>query len=124
MCSNTRPRRKGFLLCTTVAALLTAGAGYLLMHRLQTESIQSIEQTMATWRLTLTLLRWGVIATAAFSWSYVVQRLSASGKLSSVQAEYLTELRWRAATWLILLELVLGQGMVVKFLDLIAETYG
>ncbi|WP_116365621.1 hypothetical protein [Parahaliea mediterranea] len=107
-----------------MAALLTAGAGYLLMHRLQTESIQSIEQTMATWRLTLTLLRWGVIATAAFSWSYVVQRLSASGKLSSVQAEYLTELRWRAATWLILLELVLGQGMVVKFLDLIAETYG
>tara|TARA_R110002049_G_scaffold309189_1_gene518289 strand:+ start:9430 stop:9753 length:324 start_codon:yes stop_codon:yes gene_type:complete len=107
-----------------VAALLTAGAGYLLMHRLQTESIQSIQQTMNTWRLTLTLLRWGVIAVVAFSWRHVVQRLSASGKLSSVQAEYLTGLRWRAATWLILLELVLGQGMVVKFLDLIAETNG
>ena len=124
MCSNTRPRRKGFLLCTTVAALLTAGAGYLLMHRLQTESIQSIQQTMNTWRVALTLLRWGVIAVVAFSWSYIVQCFSASGKLSSVHAEYLAGLRWRVVTWLILLELVLGQGMVVKFLDLIAETNG
>ncbi|TGD72164.1 hypothetical protein E4634_15975 [Mangrovimicrobium sediminis] len=105
-----------------MAALLTAGAGYLLMHRLQTESIQSIQQTMDTWRVALTLLRWGVIAVVAFSWSHVVQRLSASGKLSSVQAEYLTGLRWRAVTWLIILELVLGQGMVVKFFDIIAGT--
>lgn len=124
MCSNTRSRRRGFLLCTTVAALLTVGAGYLLMYRLQTESIQSIQQTTNTWRQTLTLLRWGVIAMVAFSWSHVVQRFSASGRLSSVQAEYLAGLRWRAVTWLILLELVLGQGIVVKFLDLIAGTIG
>ncbi len=124
MCSNIRTRRKGFLLCTTVAALLTAGVGYVLMHRLQTESIESIQQTMNTWRVALTLMRWGVIAIVVFSWRHVVQHFSASGKLSSVQAEYLAGLRWRAVTWLILLELVLGQGMVVKFLDLLAGTIG
>ena len=124
MCSNIRARSKGFLLCTAAAALLTAGVGYLLMVRLQTDSVQSIQQNLDSWRITLTLCRWTVIALVAFSWHYAVLRFAAASKLSAVQAEHLHGMRWRAFTWLILLELVLGQGMVVKFLDLITGTNG
>ena len=124
MCSNIRARSKGFLLCTAAAALLTAGVGYLLMVRLQTDSVHSIQQSLDSWRITLTLCRWTVIALVAFSWHYAVQRFTAAGKISSDQAEHLHGMRWRAVTWLILLELVLGQGMVVKFLDLITGTNG
>ena len=122
MCSNIRARSKGFLLCTAAAALLTAGVGYLLMVRLQTDSVHSIQQSLDSWRITLTLCRWTAIAPVAFSWHYAVQRFTAAGKISSDQAEHLHGMRWRAVTWLILLELVLGQGMVVKFLELITGT--
>ena len=122
MCSNIRARSKGFLLCTAAAALLTAGVGYLLMVWLQTDSVQSIQNHLDSWRITLTLCRWTVIALVAFSWHYAVLRFAAASKLSAVQAEHLHGMRWRAVTWLILLELVLGQGMVVKFLALITGT--
>ncbi len=117
MFSNVRSRYKGFLLCTAVAVVLTAGVGYLLMYRLQTDSVQFIQQNLDSWRITLMLCRWTVIALVAFSWHYAVRRFSAVGKMSSIQAENLHGMRWRAVTWLILLELVLGQGMVVKFLE-------
>ena len=122
MYSSIRARRKGFLLCTAAAVLLTAGVGYLLMVRLQTDSVHSIQQSLDSWRITLTLCRWTAIAPVAFSWHYAVQRFTAAGKISSDQAEHLHGMRWRAVTWLILLELVLGQGMVVKFLELITGT--
>lgn len=124
MYSNIRARRKGFLLCTAAAVLLTAGVGYLLMVRLQTDSVQSIQQSFDSWRITLTLCRWTVIALVAFGWHYAVQRFTVASKMSSVQAEHLHRMRWRAVTWLLMLELVLGQGMVVKFLDLITGANG
>lgn len=124
MYSSIRARRKGFLLCTTVAGLLTAGVGYLLMYRLQTDSVQSIQQNLDSWRITLTLCRWAVIALVAFSWHYAIQRFTVASKMSSVQVEHLHGMRWRAVTWLILLELVLGQGMVVKFLELLTGANG
>lgn len=124
MYSSVRARRKGFLLCTAVAVLLTAGVGYLLMVRLQTDSVQSIQQNLDSWRITLTRCRWTVIALVAFGWNYAVQRFTAASKISTLQAEHLHGMRWRAVTWLILLELVLGQGMVVKFLALLTGTNG
>lgn len=124
MYSSIRARRRGFLLCTTVAVLLTAGVGYLLMVRLQTDSVQSIQQNLDSWRITLMLCRWTVIALVAFSWHCAVQRFTAASKMSAVQVEHLHGMRWRAVTWLILLELVLGQGMVEKFLALLTGTNG
>ena len=77
MFNSIRARRKGFLFFTTAAVLLTVLFGYLLMHRLLVESVQSIQH--------------------------------------SIDA-------WRPVTWLVLLELALGQGMIVKFVGLTAET--
>lgn len=124
MFSNVRSRYKGFLLCTAVAVVLTARVGYLLMYRLQTDSVQSIQQSFDSWRITLTLCRWTVIALVAFGWHNAIRRFTAVGKMSSVQAEHLHGMWWRAVTWLILLELVLGQGMVVKFLEHLTGTNG
>jgi hypothetical protein len=118
--NNSGAKRKGFLIATLVAALLTALVGYWLMHRLQTDSVQSIQQRIDTWRLTLTLCRWAAIALVAFGWNAVVEHLAKTGKINSDQAEQLHRHRWRAVTWLVILELVLGQGLVVKFLGLSA----
>ena len=121
MFNNSRAKRKGFLMATLVAALLTALVGYSLMHRLQTtDSVQSIQQSIDTWRLTLTLCRWAVIAVVAFGWNVGVEHLAKTGKIHSAQAEQLCRYRWRAVTWLAILELVLGQGLVVKFLGITA----
>ena len=121
MSNNIRSRRKSFLLFTTMAVLLTALVGYLLMHRLQSDSVHSVQQSIDTWRTTLTAMRWTVIAVIAFGWNHLVAWLADAKILSQAKANRLTGLRWRAVTWLVLLELVLGQGVLVNAIGLMVR---
>ena len=120
MFNNSGAKRKGFLIATLLAVLLTALVGYWLMHRLQADSVQSLQQSIDTWRLTLTLCRWTVIALVAFGWKVGVEHFAKTGKINSAQADQLHRYRWRTVTWLVVLELVLGQGLVVKFFGITA----
>ena len=118
MFNNLRAKRKGFLLLTTLAALLTGLVGFLLMHRLQTESVQSVQHSLDVWRMTLMLIRWTAITLVALSWNYLIARLVSIGVISHDRVASLIEMRWRAVTWLVVLELVLGQGVLVKAVSL------
>ena len=111
-------KRKGFLLLTTLAALLTGLIGYLLMHQLQTESVQSVQHSLDVWRMTLMLIRWTAITLVALSWNYLIARLVSIGVISHDRVASLIEMRWRAVTWLVVLELVLGQGVLIKAVSL------
>jgi len=116
--SNFRAKRKSFLLLTTLAALLTGLVGFLLMHRLQTESVQTVHHSLDVWRMTLMLIRWTAITLVALSWNYLIARLVSIGVISHDRVASLIEMRWRAVTWLVVLELVLGQGVLVKAVSL------
>jgi len=119
--NKVRPRRKGFLLFTTMAVLLTALVGYLLMHRLQTDSVQSVQQSIDAWRTALTAIRWTLIVVVALGWNHLVVWLADTGILSQPKAAWLTGLRWRAVSWIVLLELVLGQGVLVNAISLMVR---
>ena len=122
MFSKLLERRKGFLVLTTLAALLTGVVGYLLMHQLQTQSVQSVQHSINAWRMALTLLRWTLIAFVALGWNPLITRLASAGVITHSKVTSLTALRWRAVTWLVVFELILGQGALVKVLSLMAGT--
>ena len=103
---------------TVIAALLTAGAGFLLMHRLQLESVQSIRQDMQAWQPVLGVLRVTVILLVALGWNRLVAVLAGTGILNPARAGQLAALRWRIVTWMVILELVLGQGLLVRIAQL------
>jgi len=119
--NNIRSRRKNFLLFTSMAVLLTVLVGYLLVHRLHTDSVQSVQQSIDTWRTTLAAMRWTVIAVIALGWKHLVAWLAEATILSRAKATRLTGIRWRAVTWLVLLELVLGQGVLVNAIGLMVR---
>lgn len=104
-----------------MAVLLTALVGYLLMHRLQTDSVQSVQQSIDTWRTALTAMRWIVIAVVALGWNHLVGWLADAKILSRAKANRLTGLRLRVVTWLVLLEWVLGQGVWVNVIGLMVR---
>lgn len=114
MFNNARPKRKGFLLLTLTAVVLTALVGFFLMHRLQTESVQSIQHSIDSWRSSLTAIRWAVIILTMLFWNHLVGGLAKAGIITEQQTADLTAQRWRAVTWLVLLELIVGQGVLIK----------
>ncbi len=114
MFNNARTKRKGFLLLTLTAVVLAALVGFFLMHRLQTESVQSIQHSVDSWQTSLTAIRWAVIILITLFWNHLVAGLAKSGVIDEQQATRLTALRWRAVTWLVLLELIVGQGVLIK----------
>ena len=122
MFNNIRKKRKGFLALTTLAALLTGVVGYLLMHQLQTQSVQAVQHSINAWRMALTPLRWTLIAFVALGWNDLITRLASAGIITHSKVTSLAALRWRTVTWLVLVELVLGQGALVKALSLLAGT--
>ena len=64
------------------------------------------------------LIRWTAITLVALSWKYLIARLVSIGVISHDRVASLIEMRWRAVTWLVVLELVLGQGVLVKAVSL------
>lgn len=89
------------------------------MHRLQTESVQSIQHSIDSLRAPLTAIRWAVMALMVLCWNYLIDGLAKSGVINDQQATGLTALRWRAVTWLVLLELIVGQGVLIKAAGLV-----
>lgn len=114
MLRSNRGRRSGLWFATTLALWLTAWVGYLLMARLHTDSVQTLQHSLDAWQVPLTLLRWGVIVIIAVSWHPVLDALAKKDVLLQSHADRLKRLWWRAVAWLVVLELVLGQGLLVK----------
>ena len=114
MSANLRVRRKGLVFFTTLAAGLTLLAGFLLMHRLQLESVQSVRQGLHDWQPVLTGVRVSVIGLVALGWNRLVTLLERMSFFGTAKARQLTTLRWRIVLWMVALELVLGQGVLVR----------
>ncbi len=118
MSANPRMRRKGLVLFTTLAVLLTALVGTLLMHRLQLESVQSVRQDLHDWQPILTGVRVSVILLVALGWNRLVALLARTGMIDPARAGRLTALRWRIVLWMVALEGVLGQGVLIRVMQL------
>ena len=119
MFGSSRIRRKGLVFFTAMAVLLTAGAGFLLIHRLQIESVQSIRHGMQAWQPVLGAVRVTVILLVALGWNRLVAVLANTGILHPARAGQLTALRWRIVAWMVVLEGVLGQGVLAKAVQLV-----
>ncbi len=64
----------------------------------------------------LTGIRCLLIALLAMGWPLIVNALHRWGRIDEAQAATLLALRWRIVTWLVVIELVLGQNLLGQVL--------
>ena len=107
-----------------VAALLTLLTGLLLWNSVQTHSVISIREHIHQWQPVLSAIRWALISGLALAWPGICHWLVESGRVSVDKSRQLKALRWRIVGWLIVIELILGQSLLVKLTAIVASKNG
>jgi hypothetical protein len=107
-----------------VTALLTLLAGFFLWSSVQTHSVISIREYILLWQPVLSVIRWTLIGGLALVWSGLCRWLVESGLINIDKAQQLKTCRWRIVGWLIVIELILGQSLLVKLTVIVAGNNG
>ena len=109
-------RRRWFVLLTLVAFVLALGIGAFLWHAVQTSSVVAIQIRIEAIKPNIVMIRLLVIILVALSWPGIVSAFYQWGRVNEVGATRLLSLRWRIVTWLVVVELMLGQNLLGRFL--------
>ena len=114
---NRFAMRKRWLVMLTLLVFATAlGIGAFLWQSVQTSSVDAIRIRVDMLKPVLTTIRFVLIALVTLSWPVVVQGLYRWGRVDGTGAIRLLSLRWRIVTWLIVIELILGQNLLGRFM--------
>ena len=114
-------RRRWFLLLTLLAFAMVLFTGGILWYSVETSSISEIQTRVDAMRPVLTWFRLFLIALVAMVWPYLTSGLQRWGRIDVAQAATLLALRWRIVTWLVVIELVLGQNLLGQVLAFLQE---
>jgi len=110
-------RRRWFVMLTLLAFGLALGIGAFLWHSVQTSSIATIQTRIEVLKPVLTTIRLLLIGTVALLWPAITRGLYRWGRADKVGAARLLSLRWRIVTWLVVIELMLGQNLLGRFIS-------
>ena len=108
--------RRWFLLLTLLAFALALVAGGILWHSVETSSVVAMQTRIDALKPIFTGIRLFLITLVAVVWPFVTSNLHRWGRIDEVQATTMFALRWRIVTWLVVIELVLGQNLLGQVL--------
>ena len=114
--SSLAMRRRWFPLLTLLAFGLALGIGAFLWHAVQTSSVVAIQTRIEMMKPILSAIRLLMIGLVAMSWQAATRALNRWGRVDEAGAGRLLSLRWRIVTWLLVIELLLGQNLLGRFL--------
>lgn len=105
-------KRLWFLrLCVlTIVSAIMIGA--VLMVSLKSTSLESLQSSIDDYRTKMTAIRLMIIGLIALIWPKLVQHTERSGAISIERSTELRKLRWRIISWLLVIELLLGQDLI------------
>jgi len=109
-------RRRWFVMLTLSALALALGIGAILWHSVQTSSVMALQIRIEVLKPVFTTIRFLLIGLVALSWPVLTNGLYRWGSIDEAGAARLTSLRWRIVTWLVVIELILGQNLPGRFL--------
>ena len=114
-------RRRWFFLLTLLSFALALVAGGILWYSVEMSSISNIQTRVDAMKPVFTGSRLFLIAVVALVWPYLANGLHRWGQIDKARATTLLALRWRIVTWLVLIELVLGQNLLGQVLAFLQE---
>lgn len=115
-CSNgTGLRRRWFLTLSLVAAAAVIVVGVVLWQAVELSSLTAVSEGVDRWRPLLGGLRLALIGALAAAWLWL-PLLTSRADHETTRARWMA-LRWRVVGWLLVIELVIGQNLLGRFIS-------
>ena len=110
-------RRRWFVMLTLLAFGLALGIGAFLWQSVQTSSVVAIQTRIDVLKPMLTTIRFLLIGLVALLWPALTNVLHRRGRVDEAEEAQLLSMRWRIVSWLIVIELMLGQNLLSRFMS-------
>ena len=110
-------RRPWFLRLCALTILSALMIGAVLVLLLKSTSVESLQSSIDDYRTGMTVIRLMLIGLIALIWPILVQSSEQSGAISIERSTELRDLRWRIISWLLVIELLLGQNLIWHLLQ-------
>jgi len=119
--SNGAPlRRRWFLTLSLVAVGGVIAVGLVLWQAVELNSLSTVSERVAGAKPFASAIRFALIGLLALAWPWLPALWAgADGNDDRTHARWMA-LRWRVVGWLIVIELVLGQNLIGRFLGAIS----
>ncbi len=105
-------KRPWFLRLCVLAIVSAIVIGAVLMVSLKSTNLESLQSSIGDYRTRMTAIRLTIIGLIALIWPKLVQQTERSGAISTERSTELRKLRWRIISWLLVIELLLGQNLI------------
>ncbi len=119
--SNGAPlRRRWFLTLSLVAFGGVIAVGLVLWQAVELNALSTVSERVAAAKPFASAIRFALIGLLALAWSWSPALWAgAYGNDDRTHARWMA-LRWRVVGWLLVIELVLGQNLIGRFLGAIS----
>lgn len=115
--SNSMPkRRSGLVVMSLLTFILVLAVGAYLWQAIEASSLTVVQTQIGQLKPFLTKIRLLLIGLIAFFWPTIMNLLYRIGRIDAEGRVQLLTLRWRVVTWLVVIELILGQNLLSQFL--------
>ena len=108
--------RSGLLGLSVLAVVVAAGIGVLLWQAVERSSIAQVVARVDELKPIATGIRLALTGLVAALWPYLIGLAHWAGHIGEEQRDDLLAQRWRLVGWLVVIELVLGQELLGRFL--------
>lgn len=109
-------QRSGLVVMSLLAFILVLAAGVCLWQAVEASSLSVVQAQIGQLKPLLTKIRLLLIGLMAFFWPAMMDLLYRSGRIDAEGKVRLLALRWRVITWMVVIELILGQNLLSRFL--------
>jgi hypothetical protein len=82
----------------------------------QTSSVVALQTRIEVMKPVVTAIRLLLIGVVALAWPAMTRALHRWGRVDEAGVGRLSSLRWRVVTWLVVIELLLGQNLLGRFM--------
>ena len=110
-------KRPWFLRLCVLTIVSAIVVGVVLMVSLKSTSLESLQLSIDDTRTKMTAIRLMSIGLMALIWPILVLHTERSGAISIERSTELKKFRWRFISWLLVIELLLGQNLLWRLLQ-------